>query len=326
MPAVLRSLTDDPAGPAEVVLVDNSASEVGRELAETYGLKLVAREGGGFADGCDEGALASTQPVVVLLGHDTVPNRGWLPPLVDALELEGVGAAMATMEDGSTPGTFNTSGGYLTFLGLAWVSDQGQPIPDESQPITVDFPSGGAMAMRRDVWDRFEGFRREYFIYQEDSDLGWRLRLANLHTVRVPGSRVVHEYEFGRQPNKMFLLERNRLITVLSNYQKSTLLLLAPALLAAELGIVVVAIRDGWFKEKLRSYWSVWRNRSWISAGRALTDRNRKIGDAEMMATMGHKISSMPEIKSPNGVRGADWFFGTYLRFVTPVVSFVERL
>lgn len=322
---VIEALLSDPFGPAEIILVDNSASEEGRLFATSQGLALVSRKGG-FADGCNEGVLATTQPVVVLLGHDTIPNRGWLPPLISALEEPGVGAAIPTIEDGSHPGTFNTSGGHLTYLGLAWVSDFGVPIPDDDVPTTVDFPCGGAMAMKRETWDRFEGFRPGYFIYQEDTDLGWRLRLAGLNSVRIPRSRVVHDYEFGRQPNKMFLLERNRLINVLSNYRLPTLVVLFPVLLFTEVAIAVVALRDGWAREKLKSWVSVWVNRSWIREGRSLTERNRLVGDAEMLRSMRHEISTIPAIATPRGAVVVDRLLGVYKAVTLAIVTLIERL
>ena len=321
---VIEALLSDPEGPAEVVLVDNASSEEGRELADSYGLELVSRQGG-FSDGCNAGIAASSQPFVALLGHDTVPQDGWLAPLVDAIGLSGVGAAIPTIEDGTHPGTFNTSGGHLTYLGLAWVSDHGEPIPDDPALTSAEFPCGGAMLMSRDVWDRFEGFRPEFFLYQEDSDLGWRLRLAGLRTVRVPASRVVHDYEFGRQANKMFLLERNRLVTVLSNYRVRTLVLLAPALVATELAVAFIALRDGWFKEKARSWADVWSNRRWIREGRKLSERNREIGDAAMLKTMRWEISGMPEISTPTGSRVADRLLGLYRGLVVALLKLIER-
>ena len=321
---VIEALLGDGEGPAEIVLVDNSDSEDGLRLARSYGVKLVSRHGG-FSDGCNEGVLASTQSVIVLLGHDTLPALGFIPPLIRELDTPGVGAVIPTIEDGSRPGTFNTSGGHLTFLGLAWVSDLGTPIPDDGDAALADFPCGGAMAMRREVWDRFEGFRPDYFLYQEDSDLGWRLRLAGLRTVRVPESRVVHEYEFGRQPNKMFLLERNRLVTVLSNYQRRTLWLLAPVLIATEFAIALVALRDGWIGEKIRAWRSVWSNRSWISEGRVLAEKNREVGDAEMLRTMRSEISSMPEVRPPRGTQVVDRILDAYRRLLVRLLTVLER-
>ena len=325
MRPVIEALNTDPAGPAEVVLVDNSAGREGRDLAQSLGVKLVSRSGG-FSDGCNDGIAASTQPVVALLGHDTVPRPGWLPPLIQGLELPDVGAVIPTIEDGGRPGTFNTSGGYLTYVGLAWVSEHGRPIPENDEVSVVDFPCGGAMALRRETWDRFGGFRGQYFLYQEDSDLGWRLRLAGLSTVRIPDSRVVHEYEFGRQPNKMFLLERNRVLTVLANYRTHTLVLLAPVLVLTELGVMLVALRDGWLRQKFEAWRDVWALRPFIREWREGVEANRVIGDGAMLRRMRHRISDMPEISSPAGSVIVDRVLGAYKLLIAPVVSVFDRV
>ncbi len=321
---VINALKLDPAGPNEVVLVDNASSEQAATLASARDLTLVQRSGG-FSDGCNAGVEASAEPCVVLLGHDTVPEDGWLVDLIAALAEPEVAAAIPVIEDGRVPGTFNTSGGHLTYVGLAWVSDHGRSIPTDLSSKVVDFPCGGAMAMKREVWDRFGGFRGEYFLYQEDSDLGWRLRLAGLKTVLVPGSRVIHDYEFGRQGNKMFLLERNRLFTVLSNYKSVTLFLLAPVLLATEVATLLVAIRDGWFGAKVRSWSAVWKDRRLIHEGRRLSDSNRVLSDREMIATMSCELSGMPEIDAPRGVGAASRVLRIYRSFVVRLLAIVER-
>ena len=67
----------------------------------------------------------------------------------------------------------------------------------------------------------------------------------------VPDADVLHDYVLerpGRQ--KEYYLERNRLIVVLTAFSVRLLLLLAPVLLAVELGIVLVAWRQGWLREK----------------------------------------------------------------------------
>ena len=128
-------------------------------------------------------------------------------PLVDAVSDPGGGASMATIEDAALPGTFNTSGGSLTYAGLAWITDRGQPIPEtEPDLIDVAFPSGSAMAITAETWASFAGFRPDLFMYHEDTDLGWRLRLGGQRIVRASASRVTHRYDFSRSPGKMSLL------------------------------------------------------------------------------------------------------------------------
>ena len=97
------------------------------------------------------------------------------------------------------------------------------------------------------------GFWEAMFLYCEDTDLCWRLRLAGLRIVVCPDARVVHDYDFGRNTSKLFHLERNRLLMLAANYEPATLARIAPALVATELALLAVAVRGGWLPQKLRA-------------------------------------------------------------------------
>ena len=73
------------------------------------------------------------------------------------------------------------------------------------------------------------------FMYEDDVDLCWRVRLTGWTVMFCPDAVVWHEYEFDKGTMKWYWLERNRLWTVLSNYSAITLVLLAPLLLGTEL-------------------------------------------------------------------------------------------
>ncbi len=62
----------------------------------------------------------------------------------------------------------------------------------------------------------------------------------------------MHDYDFGRNTAKYFHLERNRLLMVAANYERSTLARLAPALLGTELALLAVALRGGWRPQQAR--------------------------------------------------------------------------
>ena len=66
------------------------------------------------------------------------------------------------------------------------------------------------MAIRRDLFRELGGFTEELFMYLEDTELGWRAHLRDLRVVVDPSADVYHDYEFGRNPGKVELLERNR--------------------------------------------------------------------------------------------------------------------
>jgi GT2 family glycosyltransferase len=324
---VLDALLDDADPPDQVIVIDNASTDATRAVVGTYAVEFVALDDNlGFTGGCHKGAELASHDTVVFLGHDTVPHAGWLAPLVDAVQDPDVGAAMATIEDADTPGTFNTSGGHLTYYGIAWVSDLGEPIPeDEHGVVDVAFPSGAAMAIRKETWQEFGGFRQTLFMYHEDTDLGWRLRVAGARIVRVAESRVAHQYDFSRTPAKMYWLERNRHILLATNYRTSTRALLSPAFLVADLGVAVVALRDGWIGQKLAARRDLYRTRSEWLPDRKLVARTRTVGDAVILASMDTSVSTIRQIEGPRGIEFMDTFFRLYLSAVLPLVSWFDR-
>jgi GT2 family glycosyltransferase len=326
LPPVLDALFSNGGRPDEVIIVDSASTDGTLALLAGYPVTVLARrENVGFAAGCHIGAGAASSPTLVFLGHDTVPGEGWLAPLVAAIDDPAIGAAMATIEDAARPGTFNTSGGHLTYFGMAWVSDLGSPIPAETGLHPVAFPSGAAMAIRHSTWDRFGGFRAPFFMYEEDVDLGWRLRLAGLRLVRVPASRVAHHYDFARSPAKLYHLERNRWLMLRSNYRRRTLAVLAPALVLVEIGVTIVAWRDGWLAEKRRAWRDAARAKAVVAEGRGLAMVNRRLGDAEMIASMDCRLSGITQVRPPRGVGIIDGLLRVWQRLALPLVRLLDR-
>jgi GT2 family glycosyltransferase len=310
---MFTALGADPSGPREVIVVDNASSDGSADVARRAGATVIGLDDNqGFGAGCHAGVEAAGEDVVVFLNPDARPRPGWLPPLLAALGGTGVGAASPTIELADHPGHFNTSGGALTFYGVAWATDVGSPIPHEAGPIETPFPSGAAMAIDIATWRRLGGFRQDMFMYHEDSDLGWRLRLLGLRSVRVPASLVAHDYEFDRHPSKMFYLERNRLLMLRGNYRTRTLLLLAPALLAVELAILALSIRDGWARAKLRSWGAAWRMRH--STRRWRHSIERIVDDSVILAEM-QWAPTATQVRVPlSSIAGR--LLGAYLRLV----------
>ncbi len=100
-----------------------------------------------------------------------------------------------------------------------------------------------------------------------------------LRVLYVPAAVVTHRYHFSRNPAKWYLLERNRLIFVLTTYERRTLLLLLPAALSVEVGMLLVAVRAGWLRPKLRGWMWIVRNRRWIGERRRRLQSERVVGD-----------------------------------------------
>jgi hypothetical protein len=98
----------------------------------------------------------------------------------------------------------------------------------------------------------------------------------------APAARVHHDYEFRKGERKWFLLERNRWWTVLSDYPAGLLVPLLPALLVAELALLLVAARGGWLRAKLRAQAAVATELPQILARRRRVQARRTVGAAAL--------------------------------------------
>ncbi len=238
----------------EVVVVDNCSRDGTAARARELGLRVLESDSNlGFGGGCRAGAAATTAPLVLFLNPDVRPQPGsfaLLRRLADERPEWAAWQPAVMLGDGR----INTSGGVLHYLGLSWAGQCGKPAGDLAElPYEVPFASGAALVVRRSAWDELGGFDDSYFLYGEDLELGLRAWLTG-HRVGVePRARVVHEYEFDKGAAKWFLLERNRWRTLIALYPARLLLLLAPALAAAEVGLLFVAARGGWLRAKLRA-------------------------------------------------------------------------
>jgi len=243
-------------------------------VARGFGERMRVIETGanlGFGGGCHVGADTTAAPLLCFINPDSEPLPGCLDAMRAAAgEHPDWGAwQAAVMLDAEH---INTDGGVVHFLGMGWAGHCGKPaecLP--TRPTEPAFPSGAAMIVRRATWERLGGFDPAYFLYGEDLELGLRVWLGGETVGMVPAARVVHRYDFDKGSHKWFYLERNRWRTVLSVYPVTLLVLLAPALIAAELALMALAAQQGWWRAKLSAQWAV------LSELGAIRNRRRRV-------------------------------------------------
>jgi N-acetylglucosaminyl-diphospho-decaprenol L-rhamnosyltransferase len=241
-----------------VVIWDNASSDgtlavIANERATlNFDLRVLpSRENVGFMRGNNAiyAALQEEMPceVVALLNPDTVAHEGWWQPLVTALENPQVGtvASLLLLPDG----TVNSCGNALHFLGFGFVQNYGEAIAQLPAQPTLFSGSGAALAFRPSTLEAMNAqlglsgiFWEELFLYADDTDLGWRLRMAGLDNVLALDSRVTHDHRFWLQPmekmgDRMFYIERNRYLLLFANLKTATLVLLAPWILGSEIAL-----------------------------------------------------------------------------------------
>jgi N-acetylglucosaminyl-diphospho-decaprenol L-rhamnosyltransferase len=258
---LLRSLaaTIDPAQ-SEIWILDNASVDSTVSVIESeqqtlgFPLHLIKSAGNlGFTQGNNRAyaALQAETPceTIVLLNPDTVVHEGWWQPLVAGLDDPKVGTVAPLLL--LPEGTINSRGNALHFLGLGFVQGYGEDpahLPAEGRLFSG---SGAAVAFRAATLEAMNAkfglggiFWEELFLYAEDTDLGWRMRLAGLDNRLVPSSRVTHDHQFWIAPldapgERLFWIERNRYLLLLANFRWATLLLLVPWIAASEMALAL---------------------------------------------------------------------------------------
>jgi GT2 family glycosyltransferase len=266
----------------DVIVVDNGGGgpEIDAAARRTH---VISTSNDGFGAGCNLGARNSDADVYVFLNPDTVARPGAVAALVRALEDPAVGVVQARLRLLGEPELLNSSGNVVHVSGLAWPGGYRDRADDLAGPREIAYASGAACAIRADVFRELGGFTEELFLYQEDLELCWRARLHGLRVVVTPAADVLHEYVLERADRrKEYFLERNRLVFVLTTYAGRTLLLLAPVLLAVEAGIALLALRQGWLREKAAGWAWLARNVSWLGRRRRATQALRRVSDRSL--------------------------------------------
>lgn len=308
----------------ELAVVDSGSSDdtvavVGERAPDAT--LVIAEANVGFAVGCNIGATRTSAPLLLFLNPDARPQPGCLDALrATTAERPDWGAwqALVTLPGGTH---VNTWGGAVHFLGLAWAGGAGEPVSAAPEgPREVGFASGAALAVRRPLWERVGGFEPSYFMYGEDVDLALRLRLAGSRVGVVPAARVEHDYEFDKGGRKWFLLERNRWQTLLAVYPAPLLVLLAPALLAAEVGLVAVAAAGGWLPQKLRAQWWLLRHARALARRRRAVQALRTVGATEFAAALTDRLDS-PYLGRAGRSRPLAAALAGYWRLVLPCLG-----
>jgi len=211
----------------EVVFVDNGSTDASVEyVKENFPAVGIIRNGSnlGFAKANNQGIEASRGRYVLTLNNDTEMKEDFMENLLYAVyeSDKEVGMWAPKILSMDTPHLIDSVGGLLIYPdGLARGRGRLEMDTGQYDGIKEVFaPSACAALYRRTMLDEVGLFDEDYFAYCEDTDLGFRARLAGWKALSVPEAVVYHCYSgtSGRYtPFKAYLVERNRLYTAIKD-------------------------------------------------------------------------------------------------------------
>ena len=289
LPCVASIWADQPDW--EVIVVNNGAGGVEIDAVAAAGHVTIVKpqQNLGFAGGCNLGAKLATGETLVFLNPDTVIAPGSLRRLVEPLADPEIGIVTGRLRLLDQPELLHAAGTVIHVSGMGWSDGYGTSsavpavLADAPAVLTdVTAPCGAAMALRADVFNELGGFHDEFFLYQEDVQLGWRAQMSGRRVVYSSAADVYHDYDFERHGRKRYFMERNRIAFLGTCFSGRTLLLLSPVLLVTELMMLLLAARQGWFKDKLKGWMWLARNGRKLLHRRRETQRGRTVRDRDL--------------------------------------------
>jgi GT2 family glycosyltransferase/glycosyltransferase involved in cell wall biosynthesis len=195
--ACLRALADcgDAASFEVIVVDDGSSDDTPNLLPSVSGLRYHRNPRNlGFIGACNAGAALAQGEFLVFLNNDTTVQPGWLDALLATFRQHpdtGLAGSKLVYPDGR----LQEAGGIVFADGSGW--NYGR-FDDPAHPRynfvrEVDYCSGAAIALRRELFDQLGGFDPLYApAYYEDTDLAMRVRQHGLKVRYQPASVVVH--------------------------------------------------------------------------------------------------------------------------------------
>jgi GT2 family glycosyltransferase len=314
--AAVDSLLAQTRAPAEILIVDNNADGFAKSMRGYADEVRVVDAGSniGYSPAVNLAAANARGDYLITLNSDARVEPGCLERMAAVADSEEqillVGAQIL-LDDGITR---NAGANPMHPTGISPAGGYGEA-RECGEPRDVAVVSGACCLIRREAFLRLGGFVDEFFVFYDDPDMGWRALIAGMRVVFCPEAIAVHAYEFARRgKHKWFLLERNRLFSVLANYEARTLALLSPPLIATELGLLGVAAYGGWLPQKLQTYASVFSLRKRLKEQRRAVQASRRRSDGEVLELFQDRMDSA--LLPPPGPALANAVWVPYMRLV----------
>lgn len=294
LPACVEALASDPAA-NRIVVVDNGSNDgtigIFDDLrAMDPRVETVRNEENlGYAGGVDTVLPTVSTRYVAVLNADCVPTPGWLEPQIRHLDEHPEVAATCPTVTLAGTGSLNAAGQDVHVTGLGFNRMLHRPVADAGHtPVEVPGVQGTAFVARRAALEAMEGWYSGGFLYHEDVELSWTLRLMGWRISYVPTPPVEHRYALTMSPEKLFLLERNRWEMLLANTRLATRVALSPILIWTELMMWAYCATRGraMLGAKRATYTSIRERRAVISRRRATITRIRRVPDRAVLQAL----------------------------------------
>jgi GT2 family glycosyltransferase len=173
----------------EIILVDNNSSDDSVEyVKENFSKTIIIKldDNKGFAEPNNIGAKIAKGKYILFLNNDTIVTPNFITEMIDVIEKdEKIGICQSLLLRPN--GDIDSSGDFIDELGVVYNSKS--KINDIRE---ISSARGASMLIRKNIFNKLNGFDESFFVSFEDVDLGWRSWIANYKVIIIPSSIVYH--------------------------------------------------------------------------------------------------------------------------------------
>ena len=185
--------------------VDGSVEMVRRDFPQVHVIEN--HENVGFARANNQALAQSTGQCLLLLNPDTVVERDTFVQCANFMaEHEDCGGLTVKMVDGkgnflreSKRGFPSPTASFYKISGLTRLFPHSKRFAayymghlGEDDINEIEILPGAFLMLRREVYDKIGGLDETYFMYGEDIDYSWSIKLAGWKNYYLPTTRIIH--------------------------------------------------------------------------------------------------------------------------------------
>lgn len=285
----------------EAIVVENCSTDGSVEMMEKefsyfpniHLIKLSDNFGPAYAR--NKGVEIAKGGIIGFLDNDTEVDSNWINNAVKYYENDSsLGILQCKLLMFKNRKLFDYAGEYLGSLGFL-VHRASYEEEDHGQydcPAEILAAKSAGMFIRKDVFDKIKGFDDDYFIFVEETDLGWRSWLAGYRAIFAYDSVVFHHFSSTKKivdpsfNNRLIRFHgtKNYALTLYKNLSLKNLIIILPKHIILWIGLSFYLLTKGNFSSFINIieglFWNIFNlHKNYLK--RKLIQKNRVITDKE---------------------------------------------
>lgn len=222
--ACLASLHESSYPDQQIIVLDNASTDGSAEAIRQQFPEVqveALRENKGYAGNNNVGiqlAMAQGAEWVFVLNEDTLVHPDCLALMAQAAHGARIGVVGPMVYHHNEPTVIQSAGGRLDRFWQATHSGENETDHGQfSRPREVEWISGCAILVRRDVIAQLGALDERFFYYWEETEWCLRARRAGWRVLHVPQAKLWHkgvQRDYAPSPNVTYYQTRNRLLAL----------------------------------------------------------------------------------------------------------------